>query len=83
MTTSDYFIRGQSHGWDAANYAEAYGRDESVAREAARRSRDVATDPADRSAYRWGFVSGYEHFQRGEWSDGQPRDDNRHVDCHH
>lgn len=71
----EVYETGVLHGWESANYGEAYGRDEAPVREAARRSREHGHDAEDRTCYRDGFCAGFERFQRGEYPDGQPMDD--------
>lgn len=70
----DSYATGLTHGWDSANYADSYGRDESVLHELGRRAREFPAGD-ERRAYRDGFLAGYEHFLQGAWPDGQPRDD--------
>lgn len=68
---SEAFARGISHGWDAANYAEAYGRTESRDDEGQRRSHfEIGAE--DQAAYRRGFTVGWNRFEAGLWSDGTP-----------
>jgi len=68
--------RGVDHGWDAANYADAYGVTQTQEEEAAARAAQYAeVDPSfDTSAYTTGFAEGWERFTEGQWQDGSPRE---------
>lgn len=71
-TTSEAYDRGVSHGWDAANYADAYGQDETRAAEATRRARDYYPhDIAARVAYVDGFAAGAARFDAGRYAETQ------------
>lgn len=65
-TYEDVVSRGISHGWDAANYAEAYGQTETAHEEATRRG-DGDTRYVD------GFMEGWERYANNQWQDGTPR----------
>ncbi len=73
---ADTYARGVNHGWDAANFAEAYGTAETPEQEASRRAQEYAdvTPSFDVSAYRTGFAEGWELFTNGQWQDGSPRE---------
>lgn len=65
------FERGIQHGWDAANFAEAYGSDETRQQEGRRRA-EFEVGAEDKAAYRRGFNVGWDRFAEGLWSDGTP-----------
>lgn len=70
---TEAFQRGISHGWDARNYAEAYGTTESRDDEGRRRSQyEVGTEA--QAEYARGFSVGWNRFEAGLWSDGTPRE---------
>ncbi len=73
----DTHERGIAQGWDAANYADAYGSSETPEQEAARRGQEYAdVDPTfDVSAYTTGFAEGWERYTNGQWQDGTPKED--------
>ncbi len=64
---------GLSNGWGAANYAEAYGTDESPDAEAWRRSIEQVS--YDRHEWVAGFLEGWQLCDNGCWQDGSPRDE--------
>lgn len=75
---------GRSHGWDSANYAEAYGqtKTETWGQEAARRAGQRYPDGypvrfvgAVRQEYREAFVEGVTLFESGKYPDGTPMEE--------
>ena len=70
--------RGLDHGWDAANYADAYGSKETRDKEAHRRAGEeyrFTAQHRERWAYESGFLDGWDNFTDSLWQDGSPRGD--------
>lgn len=63
-SVSDAYLRGQNHGYDAANYALSYGTEETTEAEAQRRAAEYfPDDKRDRTEYQNGFLTGWEDFE--------------------
>lgn len=61
--------RGENHGWSAANYAEAYGSEETSQQEAERRAAEEfpgADQQGLREEYVSGFLAGWEEYNDPE-----------------
>lgn len=73
----DEYERGLHHGWDAANYAGAYGEEEPPEQEARRRAGEYAsvTPAFDVDTYVAGFMMGHVRHVGGQWQDGTARDE--------
>lgn len=61
---------GRLAGWDAANFAEAYGTQEPAEDEAARRAAEQSG--YEPRAWETGFIEGWERFLEGMYPDGTP-----------
>jgi hypothetical protein len=73
---SEAAARGLSHGWDSANYADAYGRDEALKDEAWRRALELyPAHTVAREAYAASFLVAAENYAAGTYPDGSPRED--------
>jgi hypothetical protein len=68
---SEAIACGLSHGWDAQNYADAYGSEESISDQSVRRARELYSDhTVAREAYLTAFRTGAEHYRDGRYFDG-------------
>lgn len=65
--------RGLSHGWDAQNYANAYGTDEPIEDEAKRRALELYPDHSTaRDSYACSFILGAKAYENDQYPDGSP-----------
>jgi hypothetical protein len=58
--TENKYVYALNRGWDAANYAEAYGEE--------------IVNHYKNTDYEAAFALGVERYQVGLWQDGSPRD---------
>lgn len=72
MAQSEAYQRGHSHGWDAANYANAYGGSETTTAEGQRRAAETYSgqdQQQEREDYLEGFLEGWEAYETDDGAD--------------